>query len=89
MPWTSIFTTSASQAGSTQKAKVTPQKEKEMVVLTVEKPLPAGTAKVHITYTGILNRRDARALSRQRRSRPQVRRQPVRSHRRAPRVSFV
>jgi aminopeptidase N/puromycin-sensitive aminopeptidase len=42
-------------SGSTQKAKVTPQKDKEMVVLTVEKPLPAGTAKVHITYTGILN----------------------------------
>src|SRR5437764_13974584 len=30
---------------TTQKAKVTPQKEKEMVVLAVEKPLPAGTAK--------------------------------------------
>ena len=42
-------------SGSTQKAKVTPQKDKEMVVLTVEKPLPAGTAKAHITYTGILN----------------------------------
>ena len=41
--------------GSTQKAKVTPVKEKEMVVLTVEKPLAAGPANVHITYTGILN----------------------------------
>ena len=41
--------------GATQKAKVTPQKEKEMVVLSVEKPLAAGTATVHITYTGILN----------------------------------
>src|SRR6266550_3845413 len=41
--------------GATQKAKVTPQKEKEMVVLAVEKPLAAGTATVHITYTGILN----------------------------------
>src|SRR5581483_8849776 len=40
---------------TTQKAKVTPQKEKEMVVLAVEKPLPVGSAKVHITYTGILN----------------------------------
>ena len=41
--------------GATQKAKVTPQKEKEMVVLSVDKPLAAGTATVHITYTGILN----------------------------------
>jgi aminopeptidase N len=41
--------------GTTQKAKVTPQKENEMVVLTVEKPLAAGPATVHITYTGILN----------------------------------
>ena len=41
--------------GATQKATVTPQKEKEMVVLSVEKPLAAGTATVHITYTGILN----------------------------------
>src|SRR5712671_7449908 len=41
--------------GNTQKAKVTPQKEKEMVVLAVEKPLSAGAATIHITYTGILN----------------------------------
>ena len=41
--------------GNTQKAKVTPEKDKEMVVLAVEKPLPAGAATVHITYTGILN----------------------------------
>jgi aminopeptidase N len=41
--------------GSSRKARVTPAKEKEMVVLTVEKPLPAGAARVHITYTGILN----------------------------------
>jgi aminopeptidase N len=41
--------------GATQKAKVTPEKDKEMVVLTVEKPLAAGSATVHITYTGILN----------------------------------
>src|SRR5579864_1831679 len=40
---------------SSQKAQVTPEKSKEMVVLTVQKPLPAGTAKIHITYTGILN----------------------------------
>src|SRR5208282_542869 len=41
--------------GSTQKAKVTPDKEKEMVVLTVEKALAAGPATIHITYAGILN----------------------------------
>src|SRR4029077_3859643 len=41
--------------GATQKAKVTAEKDKEMVVLAVEKPLPAGAAIVHITYTGILN----------------------------------
>jgi aminopeptidase N len=41
--------------GTTQKAKVTPQKEKEMVVLSVQKPLAAGPATVHIAYTGILN----------------------------------
>jgi aminopeptidase N len=41
--------------GATQKAKVKPVKEKEMVVLAVEKPLAAGPATVHITYTGILN----------------------------------
>ena len=41
--------------GATQKATVTPEKEKEMVVLKVEKPLAAGPATIHITYTGILN----------------------------------
>ncbi len=41
--------------GTTQKATVTPEKDKEMVVLTVEKPLAAGAATIHITYTGILN----------------------------------
>jgi aminopeptidase N len=41
--------------GATQKAKVTPEKEKEMVVLSVEKPLAAGPVTVHITYAGILN----------------------------------
>src|SRR5579863_476683 len=34
---------------TTQKARVTPEKEKEMVVLSVDKPLPAGPATVHIT----------------------------------------
>src|SRR6204780_1353144 len=42
-------------SGGTQKAKVTPEKDKEMVVLSVEKPLSAGPAAVHITYAGILN----------------------------------
>jgi aminopeptidase N len=46
---------SITSGGSTQKAKVTPEKEKEMVVLSVEKPLSPGPATVHITYTGILN----------------------------------
>ena len=41
--------------GTTQNAKVTPEKEKEMVVLSVEKPLAAGPATVRITYSGILN----------------------------------
>jgi aminopeptidase N len=41
--------------GATQKAKFTLEKEKEMVVLSVEKPLAAGPASVHIQYTGILN----------------------------------
>ncbi len=42
-------------AGTTQKATVTPEKEKEMVVLGVEKPLAAGPATIHITYAGTLN----------------------------------
>jgi aminopeptidase N len=41
--------------GATQKATVTSEKDKEMVVLAVEKPLAAGPATIHITYTGILN----------------------------------
>ncbi|HEV2397305.1 MAG TPA: M1 family metallopeptidase [Candidatus Sulfotelmatobacter sp.] len=42
-------------SGMQQKAIVTPEKEKEMVVLSVEKPLAEGPATIHITYTGILN----------------------------------
>jgi aminopeptidase N len=38
-----------------QKARVTPEKDKEMVVLAVEKPLPTGPATIHITFAGILN----------------------------------
>jgi aminopeptidase N len=41
--------------GNTQKAKITPEKDKEMVVLSVEKPLSAGLAAVRIAYAGVLN----------------------------------
>lgn len=41
--------------GTTQKATLAPDKEKEMVVLSVEKPVAAGPATIHITYTGVLN----------------------------------
>jgi len=44
-----------SSGGTTQKAKVAAEKEKEMVVLAFANPLAAGPATVHITYTGILN----------------------------------
>jgi len=37
-------------SGTTQKATVTPEKDKEMVVLGVAKPLAAGPATIHITY---------------------------------------
>ncbi len=40
---------------TTQTATLRPEKENEMVVLAVQKPISAGTATVHITYTGILN----------------------------------
>ncbi len=46
---------SITSGGTTQKATITPEKDKEMVVLSVEKRLPAGPATVHIVYTGILN----------------------------------
>ncbi len=46
---------SITSGGATQKAKVTPEKEKEMVVLSVDKPIAAGPATIHITYAGILN----------------------------------
>ena len=41
--------------GAQQKARVTPEKENEMVELSVERPLSEGPATVHITYSGILN----------------------------------
>src|SRR5260370_12452668 len=40
---------------STQKAKVTPDKDKQKVNLAAQKPLSAGAATIHITYTSILN----------------------------------
>jgi aminopeptidase N len=46
---------SIASGGKTQTAKVTPEKDKEMVVLAVEKPLAAGPATIHIAYNGILN----------------------------------
>ena len=46
---------SMTSGGATQKAKVTPDKEKEMVTLSVEKRLAAGSATIHIKYNGILN----------------------------------
>jgi aminopeptidase N/puromycin-sensitive aminopeptidase len=41
--------------GTTQKASGTCDKEKEIAVLTLEKPLAPGAATIHITYAGILN----------------------------------
>src|ERR1700686_2575568 len=46
---------SITSGGATQKAQVTPDKEKEMVTLSVEKPLAAGSATIHVKYNGILN----------------------------------
>ncbi len=46
---------SITSGGATQRAKVSPDKDKEMAVLSVDKPLAAGPATVHVTYSGILN----------------------------------
>ena len=46
---------SITSGGSTQKAKITPEKDKEIAVLAVERQLAAGPATIHITYTGVLN----------------------------------
>ncbi len=46
---------SITSGGGTQKATVTPDKDKEMVALAVQTPLAAGPATIHITYSGILN----------------------------------
>lgn len=44
-----------SSAGATQTATVTSEKDKEMAVLSVAKPIATGPAKIHITYSGTLN----------------------------------
>ena len=41
--------------GSRETAKVTLDKNKQTATFTVSKPLPAGSATIHIRYTGILN----------------------------------
>ncbi len=41
--------------GATQPAKVTADDKSEMATLTLEKPLAAGPAQLHIKFTGILN----------------------------------
>src|SRR5215469_6563297 len=46
---------SITSGGVTQTAKVAPEKDKEMVVLAVDKQLLAGPATVHMTYSGMLN----------------------------------
>ena len=44
-----------STGGNSQKAEVTPNKDKEMVVLAFKNPLRPGPATIHIVYTGLLN----------------------------------
>ena len=46
---------SITSGSAAQKAKVTADKEKEMVTLSVAKPLAVGPATIQIKYTGILN----------------------------------
>lgn len=47
--------TSISSGGAAQTAQVTLDKDKEQATLSVDKPLAAGPATIHIRYTGILN----------------------------------
>ena len=42
-------------AGTTETARITLDKEKEMATLAFDKPIAAGPATLHIVYTGILN----------------------------------
>ncbi len=46
---------SVTAGGETQNAKVSTDEKNETAAITVEKPIPAGPAKVHIKYTGQLN----------------------------------
>lgn len=46
---------SITSGGTTQTAKVVLDKEQEQATLSVDKPLPAGPATIHVRYTGILN----------------------------------
>jgi aminopeptidase N len=48
-------TVTIAQAGSPQTAKVATDPKQETATLTVEKPLSAGEASIHIVYSGILN----------------------------------
>ncbi len=41
--------------GKTQTAKVSTDEKNEMATFTVDQPLPAGSAQIHIKYTGQLN----------------------------------
>ena len=50
-----IHQASVSSGGATQTANVTFDKDKEQATLTLEKRLAAGSAAIHIEYTGILN----------------------------------
>ncbi len=50
-----FHTVTITAGGETQTAKVSTDEKNEMATFTVDKPLPAGPAKVHITYTGHLN----------------------------------
>src|SRR5215468_7790113 len=47
--------TTVLSGGTTQKANVSLDKEKEMATLSVEKELQSGLAEIHIKYTGVLN----------------------------------
>ena len=47
--------TTISAGGKMQTAKVTPDEDKQMATLAFEQPLAAGSATLHIRYTGILN----------------------------------
>ena len=47
--------TTVTSSGRTQTAKVAPEEKAERATLSVDAPLAAGPAQIHIRYTGILN----------------------------------